>query len=406
MTPQKVKIGIVGCGVVATAYYLPYIMRMENAELVAVCDRFKTRTDACVRLFGAKEAYLDYYEMIEKADIDAVFILTAPGTHVPFTLAAVEAGKHVLVQKPMATSMADARKIADAVRRAGVKAIIEPSSSTPLDPDFALLRDLVRKGVLGDILWFSLGATGPTTYGPGLSSNPYGQDAFYTADSGGFLFDLPYAPTNIVGVLGPCKTVFAHTKISVADSHIVPEEKYDEFLAQVTDPDRANYWDVVVDLPRTQPVRMEAVDQAYSLYEMADGSHGACHVGRIYHPVLPGSGGGSLQVFGTDGNLIFGSGYTASIISTHRDLLPQVDDDGWFHIPLRGDRSKAKWPQPVPGAFNYYHQSTQHLVDCILQDREPLVNVDWGLHITEMMAGALESSQTGQLYTMTTTLDY
>ncbi len=406
MTAQKVKIGVVGCGVVATAYYLPYLMRMENAELVAVCDRFKTRTDACVRLFGAKEAYLDYYEMIEKADLDAVFILTAPGTHVPFTLAAVEAGKHVLVQKPMATSMADARRIADAVRKAGVKAIIEPSSSSPLDPDIAVLRDLVRKGVLGDILWFTLGATGPTTYGPGLSSNPYGQDAFYTADSGGFLFDLPYAPANIIGVLGPCRTVFAHTKISVANSHIVPEEKYDEFLAQVTDPDRANYWDVVIDLPRTKPVRMEAVDQAYSLYEMVDGSHGACHVGRIYHPVLPGSGGGSLQVFGTDGNLIFGSGYMASIISTHKDLLPQVDEDGWFHIPLRGDRSKAKWPQPVPGAFNYYHQSSQHLVDCILEDREPLVNVDWGLHITEMMAGALESSQTGQLYTMTTTLDY
>lgn len=406
MAAQKVKIGVVGCGVVATAYYLPYIMRMENAELVAVCDRFRTRTDACVRLFGAKEAYLDYYEMIAKADLDAVLILTAPGTHVPFTLAAVEAGKHVLVQKPMATNMADARKIADAVRKAGVKAIIEPSSSTPLDPDFATLRDLVRKGVLGDILWFSLGATGPTTYGPGLSSNPYGQDAFYTADSGGFLFDLPYAPTNIVGVLGPCKTVFAHTKISVAESYIVPEEKFDEFLAQVTDPYHANYWDVVVNLPRTQPVRMEAVDQAYSLYEMADGSHGACHVGRIYHPVLPGTGSGSLQVFGTDGNLIFGAGYTASIISSHRDLLPNVDEDGWFHIPLRGDRSKAKWPQPVPGAFNYYHQSTQHLVDCILEDREPLVNVDWGLHITEMMAGALESSQTGQLYTMTTTLDY
>jgi predicted dehydrogenase len=386
--------------------YLPYLMQMPNAELVAVCDRFATRTEACVRLFGAQEAYLDYYEMLDKADIDAVLILTAPGTHVAFTLAAVEAGKHVLVQKPMATTMADARRIAEAIRKAGVKAIIEPSSNSPLDPDFVLLRDLVRQGVLGDILWFTLGSTGPTRYGPGLSSNPYGQDAFYTADSGGFLFDLPYAPANIVAVLGPCKSVFAHAKISIAESHIVPEEKYDEFLAQVTDPHQANYWDVVLDLPRSKPVRMEAVDQAYSLYEMVDGSQGACHIGRIYHPVLPGSGGGALQVFGTEGNLIFGSGYRASIISSRKDLLPQVDEDGWFHIPQRGDSSKARWPQPLPGAFNYYHESTQHLVDCILEDREPLVNVDWGLHITEMMAGALESSQTGQLYTMTTTLNY
>ena len=406
MAQDKVKIGIVGCGVVATAYYLPYLMKMDNVEITAVCDLFPVRTEACVRVFGAKEQYQHYYEMIEKSDIDAVFILTAPGTHVDFSLAAIEAGKHLLIQKPMATDMESARKIAEGVRKANLKAIIEPSSSTPLDPDFAMLRDLVKKGVLGDILWFSLGSTGPTNYGPGLSSNPYGKDAFYTADSGGFLFDLPYAPTNIVGVLGACKSVFAHTKISVKDAKIVPEEEYDKYMEKITDPDDSNYWDVVVDLPRTQPVKMEAVDQAYSLYEMADGSHGACHVGRIYHPILPGADRGALSVYGTEGNLLFGTGYKASIISTQKDLLPNVDDDGWFHIPLRGDRSKAKWPQPVPGAFNYYHQSSHHLVDCILEDKEPLVNVDWGLHITEMMYGALKSSETGELYEMTTTLDY
>lgn len=403
---KKVKVGIVGCGVVATAYYLPYLMRMETVDLVAVCDRFETRTRACMRLFGAQEQYLDYYEMLAQADLDAVFILTAPGTHVPFTLAAVEAGKHILLQKPLATTMDDARAIAAAVRKAGVKALIEPSSNSPLDPDMAYLRDLVKKGVLGDILWFSLAWTGPTRYGPSLGSNPYGQDAFYTKDSGGFLFDLPYAPAQIVAVLGPCKSVMAHTKILVSDHMIVPEHKYDEFLAGVTDPDKANYWDVVLDLPRTQPVKMEAVDNAYSLYEMADGSIGTCHVGRIFHPVLPGTGGGGLQVFGTEGNLLFGAGYTASIISNRTDLLPHTDADGWYHIPLRGDSSKARWPQPTPGAFNYYHASSQHLIDCILEDRDPVVNVEWGLHITEMMAGALISSATGSKYAMTTTLNY
>ncbi|MBN2393135.1 MAG: Gfo/Idh/MocA family oxidoreductase [Anaerolineae bacterium] len=405
-TGKKVKVGVVGCGVVATAYYLPYLMRMETVDLVAVCDRFKTRTQACVRLFGAKEQYLDYYEMLTQADIDAVFILTAPGTHVPFTLAAVEAGKHVLLQKPMATDMDDARAIAVAVRKACVKALIEPSSNSPLDPDMAHLRDLVKKGVLGDILWFSLAWTGPTKYGPSLGNNPYGQDAFYTKDSGGFLFDLPYAPSQIVSVLGPCKSVTAHTKLLVGDHHIVPEHKYDEFLTGVTDPDKANYWDVVLDLPRTQHVKMEAVDNAYSLYEMVDGSIGTCHVGRIFHPILPGTGGGGLQIFGTEGNLIFGVGYTASIISNRKDLLPDVDADGWYHIPARGDGSRAKWPQPTPGAFNYYHESSQHFIDCILEDRDPVVNVEWGLHITEMMAGAIISSETGSKYEMTTTLLY
>jgi hypothetical protein len=163
---------------------------------------------------------------------------------------------------------------------------------------------------------------------------------------------------------------------------------------------------VVVNLPRTQPVHMKAVDNAYSLYQMVNGAVGACHVGRIYHPILPATGGGALQIFGTAGNLLFGAGYAASIITTRKELLPHVEADGWYHIPLRGDYRNAKWPQPVPGGFNYYHASSQHFIDCILDHHDPVVNVDWGLHITEMMVGALESSRTGARYEMTTTLDY
>jgi predicted dehydrogenase len=404
LSTQPVKVGVVGCGVVATAYYLPYLMQMDNVDLVAVCDLHKTRTEACARLFGAREQYLDYYQMIDQADLDAVFILTAPGTHVPFTLAAVEAGKHVLIQKPMATTMEDAQKIADAVRKAGVKAVIEPSSSSILDPDMATIRKLVQQGVLGDVMWFSLGWTGPTKYGPELSMNPYGQAAFFDEDSGGFLFDLPYAPANIVGVLGACKSIMGHTATYVTDHKIVPEQNYDDFLAAVTDPHDANYWDLVLDMPKTLPVTMKAVDNAYSLYEMADGSQGVCHVGRIFHPVLPGVGFGDLQVYGTEGNLFFGGGHYASIISSRHELLPNVSEDGWFHIPLRGDRSKAAFPKPIPGAFNYYHESSQHFIDCIVHDREPIVGLEWGLHLTEMMYGTLVSSQTGKRYEMTTTL--
>jgi len=306
----------------------------------------------------------------------------------------------------MATNMEDACKIAAAVRQAGVKIVIEPSSGTPLDSDIALLRGLVKQGVLGDVQWFSLAYTGPTTYGPSLGNNPYGQDAFYSKDSGGFLFDFPYGPTQIVGVLGACKSVMAAARISSCENYIVPEGRYDEFLSRVTDPERANYWDVVLDLPRTQHVQMEAFDNVYSIYEMAEGAIGTCHVGRIHHPILPGMGDGSLQIFGTQGNLIFGAGYTASIISKRKDLLPKVEADGWFHIPPRGDSSRAKWPQPVPGAFNDYHESTLHFIDCILEDRQTIVSLDWGLHITEMMVGAAESFSTGKRYEMTTKLDY
>jgi hypothetical protein len=92
------------------------------------------------------------------------------------------------------------------------------------------------------------------------------------------------------------------------------------------------------------------------------------------------------------------------MISTRRDLLPQVDDQGWYRVPVPGDVSKAVWPKPTPGGYHYYHASTQHLLDCIVEGCDPLVNVEWGRHITEMMTGAMTASASGQQYTMTTTL--
>lgn len=402
---HKVKIGVVGCGVVATAYYLPYIAKMENAELVAVCDTNPARTAACVRLFGAKAAYQDYYEMLERADIEAVLILTGPGTHLPFALKAIEKGKHILLQKPMALDMAGANAIVEAVRKAGVKAIVEPSSNSPLDPAYPPLRELIVKGALGDISWFSWLPGVPSTYHPSLGGNPYGIGAFYAKDSGGMLLDFPYAPTQIATLLGSCKSVMGMARITVPDRTIVPDSEYDRFLAQATDPDNANYWDEVIHLPKTQFVKMEAEDSASSLYEMEDGATGVFHIARAFHPVPQGAGYGGLRIFGTEGNLVLGAGGNfASIISSHRELLPHVDANGWYHVPPTGDASKAQWPKPTPGSFNYYHESTRHLVECILEDRDPIVNVEWGRRITEMMLGALESSRTGMRYQMTTTL--
>jgi predicted dehydrogenase len=393
---RKIKVGVVGCGVVATAYYLPYILKMDTVELVAVCDIYPERTAACVRLFGAKEEYLDYFEMIEKVDIEAVFILTGPGTHVPFALKALEKGIHVLLQKPMALNLEDARTIARVTRENGLVVLVEPSSNTLLDPDIARLRSLVDKGVLGKPYWFSFFESRPESPHPSLGGNPYGMGAFYSEDSGGVLFDFPYAPALIVSLLGPCKSVTGLAKLSVPERYIVPEEGYNQYIQLATDPFNSNYWDQVVEMPRSQQITMGAPDNVFSLYEMENGFTGVFHVGRPFQPTLPGTGAGGLMVFGSEGNLV-----GSSIFTARKELLPDVSPDGWWHLPSKVDWSKAKWPQPAPGSFNYYHESTRHFIDCILEGRDPLPNVEFGLHITEMMWGALESSRSGKRYEIT-----
>lgn len=400
----RIKVGVVGCGVVATAYYLPYLMHQPDVELVAVCDNRPARTAACVRLFGAPEAYVDYYEMIRRADIACVFILTAPGTHVEFTLAALEAGKHVLLQKPMALDLAGAERIVEATRATHLKVLVEPSDHSPLDPVYAHLRSLVKKGVLGAPFWFNLMPKGPEHDHPSLGGNPYGEGAFYARDSGGILFDFPYAPNQIVTLLGGCKSVSGHAHCAQPERTIVDDRHYDDYLAACTDPARCNYWERVIELPRDKPVRMEAPDTVFSTYDLVEGWHGVFHTPRLFLPTLKGTSYGDFQAFGTEGNLVFGAGHRASIISKHRHLLPDVAADGWYHVPETVDWSRSKWPIPPPDAWNYYHESTRHLLDCIHDDLDPLLNVEWGRHITEMMWGAIESARTGRRYDLTTSL--
>lgn len=400
----RVKVGVVGCGVVASAYYLPHLMALETAELVAVCDLEPRRAEACRRLFGAKEAYGDYAEMLQKADLEAVFILTAPGTHKAFAVAAAAAGKHFLLQKPMATTFADALEIAAAVRRAGVKALIEPSDHTALHPHYAALRRLVRQGVLGRPYWFVHAHTAGEHYSAMLGGNPYGDAAFFRADSGGMLFDFPYAPVQITTLLGSCKSVMGVATTSVPERRIVPDGGYTEFLEAATDPQGANYWPTVMAAPKTERAEMAAPDNVFSLYEMVEGWTGVFHIGRPFHPLPPGINDGGLKIFGSEGNLVMDmNGKLASLISTRKDLLPETGGD-WLTFAHLGDAAAAQWPEPVPGGFNYYHVSTEHLLGCILEDREPVLGVDFGLHITEMMWGALESARTGQRYELTTRL--
>jgi len=403
MSAPPVKIGIVGCGVVATAYYLPYLLTDSRAEITAVCDLDPVRTREIARLFGARREYNDYIEMLERSGIDAVWILTAPGTHVRFTLEAVERGIHVLLQKPMALNLADATRITDAVRAKGVKCLVEPSNMTLLHPRWREVRALIDAGVLGRPYWFSAIETAGSSYHNLLGGNPYGAGAFFAKDSGGILFDYSYTPSKIVTLLGDCAAVTGNARISVPDRMIVPEQDYNGYLKACTDPMNCNYWEQVMALEKTLPVKMEAPDNVFSTYEMDNGWIGTFHIGRPFHPTVPGTQGSDFMVFGAGGNLITGGGHFASIISDKPHLLPEVSGDGWYHVPglTNPDPRSGGWPKP--SSFDYYSESSKHLISCILEDSDPIPNVEFGRHITEMMYGALVSAETGRRYEMTTT---
>ncbi len=118
------RIGIVGPGRIADRHLAPAIGRVAGATLWSVLSRDPERADAFATRHGAGSengVYTDLTSMLGDSELDAVIVATPDRLHAAQTVAAAEAGKHVLVEKPMATSEADARRMTDACRAAGVR---------------------------------------------------------------------------------------------------------------------------------------------------------------------------------------------------------------------------------------------------------------------------------------------
>ena len=101
--------------------YARVLTELPEAELVAVYDDDKERLERAVRQYGVKAAYSDYRELLRREDVDAVIITSENARHAEMATAAAEAGKHILCEKPIATTLRDADAMLSAARRAGVK---------------------------------------------------------------------------------------------------------------------------------------------------------------------------------------------------------------------------------------------------------------------------------------------
>ncbi len=133
--------------------------------------------------------------------------------------------------------------------------------------------------------------------------------------------------------------------IAVPDRAIVPEEEYNKFLAAATDPENANYWDVVVNLPKTEQVRMAASDNVFSLYEMANGWSGVFHAGGPFHPRPEGLHGRAAYLRQRGQSLHGRRLLCLDHLRPSAICRAQRDADGWYRIPVTGDPSKTPWPK-------------------------------------------------------------
>ena len=153
MTNDIVRVGIIGCGGIANGKHMPALSKLKNVKMVAFCDIIEKKALAAREKFGTPDCavYTDYKKLLEDKSIDVVHVLTPNRSHSFITVDALEAGKHVMCEKPMAINSAEAQKMLDAAKRTGKKLTIGYQSRHRTDSLF--LKGEVEAGTFGDIYY-------------------------------------------------------------------------------------------------------------------------------------------------------------------------------------------------------------------------------------------------------------
>jgi predicted dehydrogenase len=150
----KLKVGIIGCGGIANQKHLPALEKNKDmCEIVAFCDIIEERALKAKEKYGTKDAktYTDYLELLQDETIDVVHVLTPNVSHSPITIAAFEANKHVMCEKPMADNTEAAKKMIDAWKKTDRKFTI--GYQNRFRSDVMALYQACRNNDLGDIYY-------------------------------------------------------------------------------------------------------------------------------------------------------------------------------------------------------------------------------------------------------------
>jgi len=144
---DPIGFAMVGCGGIAMAH-LEAIAKLPEARLAAAVDVVVERAESVATQYGVP-AYTDYERALADPDVEAVLLALPHHLHLPYTVQAAKAGKHVLVEKPMALNLAEARQMAEAAQAAGVRLMV--GQSTRFQPQVWALKQAIAAGRLGEV---------------------------------------------------------------------------------------------------------------------------------------------------------------------------------------------------------------------------------------------------------------
>ena len=347
-TASRVRLGIVGLGSVFEPYSaLIRELRYEGrVEVVATCDTVSERSRR-VGDFLHQEADFsrDYRDVVRRDDVDAVLVLTAMGSHGEIAAAALDAGKHVLVEKPMSIHLDEAADlVATAAKSPG---LLVCAPHVVLSPTYqALWKRVVDDGEIGTVL------TARARYG--WSGPTWGR--WYYETGGGPLFDLGvYNITSLTGLLGSVK------RVSALAGTAIPQREVD---GEVIDVANFDNYQLLLDFG---DARFAVVTTGFTMHEYRS-------------PAIELYGdGGTAQMLGDDWAP---QGYE----------IVRADSAGWTTYA----EVDPTWP---------WTAGLRHLVDCVIDGDELLIRPEHAYHCLEVMLKAQLAASSGATQTVLSTVD-
>jgi predicted dehydrogenase len=211
MADQVIRVGFVGAGNNTRRHHIPKLKAQPGVRLIAVANRSRESGERVAREFDIERVVADWRDVVRAPDVDAVCIGTWPYLHAEVTIAALEAGKHVLCEARMAMNAGEARRMLEASRRAPeLVAQLVPAPHT-LEVD-STLTELVADGRLGEVLAVEIQATQQPRFADPSEPLHWRQDV---ALSGHNILNMGIWYEAMVRWLGPARRVMAVGKVAV-----------------------------------------------------------------------------------------------------------------------------------------------------------------------------------------------
>ena len=355
---DKIRIGIIGCGGIANGKHMPSLKKVKECEMVAFCDLIEEKAVKAAKDFGTPDAkvYTDYKELLEDKTIDVVHVCTPNRSHSFITVDALEAGKHVMCEKPMAINSAEAKKMVDAAKRTGKMLTIGYQNRQRNDTRY--LKMEADQGTFGDIYYaraIALRRRAVPTWG--VFMNEYEQGGGPLIDIGTHSLDLTlwmmnnYAPKYCLGTT------------------------YHKLGNQRNAANAWGDWD---------PEKFTVEDSAFGFVVMENGA--TISVESSWALNVRKSMEAATQLCGTLGGADMWEGVKINGVRNGRQFVNNIDfsmggvdyfDGATSDDP--GTREASQW------------------IKAVIEDKEPCVLPEQAFCVTNILEGIYESAKTGNI---------